>query len=47
MMMEFFVQNSWTGHDLVSLNWCRIRLEMLFLSDIITANGRLVDTKLL
>jgi hypothetical protein len=47
MMVDLFLEAGYVGEALKSLNRCRLALQMLFLSDIVTADGRNVDRSLL
>ena len=43
VMVDMFISAGYTGEALGRLNRCRIARQMLFLSDIVTANGRQVE----
>jgi hypothetical protein len=40
LMIDLFIAAGHTGEELRGLNRCRIKLQMLFLSDTMTANGK-------
>ena len=44
-LMQAFIDEGYTGADLVILNRVRIHQEVLFLSDVLTANGGSVDKR--
>ena len=46
-MVDLFRSAGWKGEELRSLNRVRLHLQMLFLSDIVLANGRQVDASCL
>jgi hypothetical protein len=46
-LMEFIYQQGCTAEDLTSLNRCRIALHLLFLSDIVTADGLHYESSLI
>ena len=46
-MVDLFRSAGWKGEELRSLNRVRLHLHMLFLSDIVLANGRQVDASCL
>ena len=43
MLVRLFLDRGATGPKLTSLNRCRLALQMLFLLDIVSANGRWVE----
>ena len=47
LMVDLFRSAGWKGEELRSLNRVRLHLQMLFLSDIVLANGRQVDASCL
>lgn len=47
LMVDVFLTANVSRHTFLHLNRCRLRLEMLWLSDIVTANGRQLDKQLL
>lgn len=43
LLVDMFIRSGYTGDELISLNRCRLARQMLFLSDMATANGREID----